>query len=101
MGTTVSGTFEANGNSMGHSVDANIDVMSGFFMHADGTFGGGTVKAQFKAHDGTWRDLANTAVTANASKRVLVPNGSEVRLNLSGATSPNLYYQLSSMSIAR
>ena len=101
MGLTVSGTFTADGTSDTHVVDSKIDVVGGFFMHVAGTFGGGTVKAQFLADDGSWRDLANTSVTVASDKQIIVPNGFEVRLNLSGATSPSLYYQLSSMNYAR
>lgn len=100
MGITVSGTLAADGDGTAHLVSSNDDVVSGVFLHTNGTWGGGTLIVEFESDDGTWRSLVDASFTADTSKQIIVPNGLNVRVSLSGATTPSLFYQLSSMSYA-
>lgn len=95
---SVTGTISADGNSSTHLVSSNTEVASGFFMQVSGTWGSGTLIAQYYAADETWRTLFGGSYTSDVSKQVVVPNGTLVRLNVSGSTTPSLFYQISNMS---
>jgi hypothetical protein len=67
-----------------------------YLFTGDGTFGGGTLKLQRLAQDGaTWVDIAGASMTAVGSVGVVIGQGAMVRAVLTGATSPNLYANLS------
>jgi len=100
MSRTKSGTLTANGSSSIHVVATNQEVLNGAFLHLDGTFGGGTVQVEFYGADDTWHDLAEGSFTSTASEQLIIANGIKIRLTLSGATSPSLYYQISDMANA-
>lgn len=71
-----------------------FDVRSGkLHVHISGTFGSGTAKLQMKSDSGTdWLDLQGASWSAAADDIVeLGPQSvNTVRLDLSGATSPDL-----------
>ena len=100
MGITVSGTLAADGEGSEHLVSSNESEIGGLFLHTNGTWGGGTLVVQFESDDGTRRAITDASFTADTSKQIMVPNGLNVRVSLSGATSPSLFYQISSMSYA-
>lgn len=60
-------------------------------IEAVGTFGGGTVVPQKLARDQTtWLTLGDSTLTADGAINVEVPRNSQIRVSLSGATSPNI-----------
>lgn len=59
-------------------------------IEAEGTFGSGTVTPQKKSYDGTAITLGDSTLTANGAINVEVPVGAEIRIDLSGSTSPSL-----------
>ncbi|MDX1497052.1 MAG: hypothetical protein R3352_05825 [Salinisphaeraceae bacterium] len=83
-----SGTFTADGNS------GTLKAAGPVHFHVDGNFGSGQASLEYLAADGSWRTVANTAVTADADKEVRFKNPVKVRVALSGATSPSLYWEL-------
>lgn len=89
---TVSGTFSADGASSELFVEPHI-AATGVFVVINGTFGSGTAALQLLCADDTWRDIQTW--TANAATRVTIPTNSYTRLNLTGSTTPNIFYQLS------
>ena len=83
----------ADGNSAAFvidfaSTDSDIEV--------SGSFGGGTVKIQRLSQDGsTWidsRDLSRVVVniTSDEIVPIALPYNTTIRLNLAGATTPNI-----------
>lgn len=96
MTASVSGTFSANGDS------ASLRVLGshGFFvwLGGAGTFGSGTITADFYSALGAWESLAAVQATAIGEYQVKVPDDTLVRLSLSGATTPSIAYQISSMT---
>lgn len=90
----ISGTLSSNTNSAQFFFTGRV-ALSGFYLHLSGTFGGGTVNVQFQGADGTWRNLTGVSKSAAADNFIFVPNETNYRLNLSGATSPSIYYQIS------
>jgi hypothetical protein len=67
-------------------------------IEGEGTFGGGTLTPQKKSYDGTWIALGSTSLTADGAVNVEVPKGTEIRANLSGATSPSIKVHISRVS---
>lgn len=59
-------------------------------LQVQGTFDGGTVTAEAKSYNGNWIVLGDTSLTADGAFNVEVPQGSEIRACLSGATSPSI-----------
>lgn len=55
----------------------------------EGTFDSGTATIQIQGTSGNWVDLVDGSGTAAFAKRVFSANG-ELRVNLTGATSPDL-----------
>ena len=63
------------------------------WLHASGTFGGGSIVWEFKGDDGLWHPIvAGAAVSANSDLEHPVAATLVVRPTLSGATAPNIYY---------
>lgn len=87
-------TLSANGNSTQFFFTNSRDALSGIFLHLSGTFGSGTVKLQFQGNDGTWRDVTTVSYTAATDKYITLPAERNYRLNLSGATSPSIYFEI-------
>jgi hypothetical protein len=78
-------TISADGNSSSVSTSQKVHV------HLSGTFGSGTAKVQFKDEGGTWRDIAGASYTAAADELIeLGKSQYDLRVNLSGSTSPAL-----------
>lgn len=96
MTASVTGTFSANGKSSSLRVLGSY----GFFVWLGGnaTFGGGTVTAEFYSALSAWEPLASLQATAIGEYQVQVPDDTLVRLSMDGATSPDLGYQISSMT---
>jgi hypothetical protein len=61
----------------------------GFFT-AEATFGGGTVKLQFKTLNGTWIDVPGASLTAAGAKEFYAPAG-ELRASIATATGVYAY----------
>ena len=84
-------TFTADGNSPEYRVHGGE-----LHVHASGTFGGGTVKIQFMADNGVYKDVAGAAWTTAADE--LIDFGTNqsytVRAVLTGATGPSLFINL-------
>lgn len=60
-------------------------------IHVVGSFGGGTVQVKLLADDGTtYLTLPNDSYTAAFSKIFEFTNHSDVRLTVSGATTPSM-----------
>lgn len=64
-------------------------------IEAEGSFGSGTITPQKKSYDGTAITLGDTTLTANGAINVEVPTGAEIRVDLSGSTSPSLKVHIS------
>ena len=70
-----------------------------FTVHASGTFDSGSLSIQFYGKDGNWKDFEGGPYTSGPiDKLIQLPNERQVRVNLSGATSPSLYYEIDSAS---
>lgn len=82
-----SGTLSADGNG-----DA-VDVSTNGVLTVGGTFGSGTVTLQVRGDNGTWYSTSNT-YTAADSVNLEFLRPATVRVNLSGATSPSLYWEI-------
>lgn len=57
---------------------------------AEATWGGGTVKLQFKSLNGTWLDVPSASLTANGAKEFYAPPG-ELRASVATATAVYAY----------
>ena len=58
---------------------------------ADGTFDGGTLKAELTPDNGTtYQDISDGSLTEDGHFNVTVGKGMGVRMTLSGATSPSI-----------
>ena len=57
---------------------------------AEATWGGGTVKLQFKTINGTWVDVDGVSLTADGTKEFELPIG-EIRANVATATAVYAY----------
>lgn len=64
-----------------------------YLFHASGSFGGGTLTIQFLAADDTWKSISNASFTSSTDNLVLLPPSTRIRVVLTGATAPDLYYQ--------
>lgn len=81
------GNFDANGNS-DTFVATGVDIVIG---NDSSDFGGGTVKIQVKLNDqADW--TTDSEYTAQGVYTTLNQHGLKFRLNLSGATSPDIDY---------
>lgn len=87
-------TLSADGETSSITLTAREKEIEGVEIFASGDFDSGTLVLQKYCLDGSWRAVAGSSMTANASKIVELSNGSQVRLSLSGATSPSLYVEL-------
>lgn len=65
-----------------------------FHLHLSGNFGGGTAQLEFKDTLGNTRSIANGSLTTASDKRVSTGFNTEVRITLSGSTSPALIYDI-------
>lgn len=85
-------TLSANGAT------ASISAKGHAQLHLSGTFGGGTATAQFKDTNGNWRNIAVAAYTTDVDKLIDLPDRlvTDLRVNLTGATSPSLVVVLRS-----
>ena len=92
-GKYISGTFAANGQSASVYVKVGARVFVG--GAGGNNFGSGTVTIQLLGPDGQWYNSAET-MTARDVKAIetLVP--SQIRLDLSGSTAPDLDYAIQS-----
>lgn len=90
---SISGTFSADGNSS--SIEVNRRAIA-FIGSSGGTyFGSGTVTVQLQAPNGDWCSSQQTASSSDVlAIDVVIPT--TVRLNLSGATTPDLDYSIQS-----
>jgi hypothetical protein len=84
-------TFSGNGAGDEIVVGSQFDKA---WLHASGTFGGGTVSWEFKGDDGSFHPFeSSTDMTANSDVEVPVGSGALiVRPTLAGATAPSIYY---------
>ena len=72
----------------GNSVTMSIAKTGTYAMHADGTFGGGTIQVQLAADD-TWTAVGS-GLTADGRETFTAVAGETLRLNLNGSTAPDL-----------
>lgn len=80
-------TLSADGNSETFRADGSYDTV----VFLIGDFGGGTAKIQASPDNGTtFVDLANSSFTAAGVKNIILPRETILRVNLAGATSPDL-----------
>ncbi len=84
-------TFTADGNSPEYRVHGGE-----LHVHVSGTFGSGTVKIQFVADNGVYKDIAGAAWTAAADELIDLGNQQSytVRAVLSGSTAPSLFLNM-------
>lgn len=97
----------ANGSTQGIKLyngrgDGNLTNLISVF----GTFGGGTAALEYSPDQGsTWIAVTDSAgavtFTANGGKNIIIPSDAQepvqVRITLSGATSPNLNFNVFSV----
>lgn len=83
-----SGTLTADGNTTPEDHNGYV------WVHASGTFGGGTLALQYLGADGTYRDVAT--LTANGQITHEFAGPGKVRLNLTGSTTPSIFYEVQS-----
>lgn len=90
MANTLAGTFSVDGNS------AEFVTTGGeIFVSVRGTFGAGTVTLQHQLTDATWVAIDGAIMatfTADGDKVATLPPGITMRLNLAGATAPDIDY---------
>ena len=93
MHASVYGTLEANGNS----IEVRVRKDSNIKISVQGTFGGGTASIQTKVA-GTWYPLLDSGVavahTVADDSEYRLKRNDEVRIVLTGATSPALDWQI-------
>lgn len=65
-----------------------------FHLHLSGDFGGGTIQLEYRNKDAAVRSIANGSFTAAVDKLVSTGFNTDVRVTLSGASSPDLAYDL-------
>lgn len=85
--------FSANGNSATMENSPYVRSVLSTYAGANVAFGAGTVKVQMSPDGGTtWLDTGKSFTAANANKLIQHDEvfGPEFRMNLSGATAPNL-----------
>ena len=81
------GTFTADGDGI------EFIVSNRPRLHADGTFGGGTLSWKFKAEDGQWRPLANGSQTTNHDLSIGTTGVMRIRPTLTGSSGASIYYE--------
>lgn len=84
------GTLTANG------VSEVVPASGSYTLHLSGTFGGGTVQVQFQDKSGVWHNYNSTDysfTSATVDMRINEVQPTPVRLNLTGATSPSIFYR--------
>ena len=75
-----------------------VDVVGGrYIWAAEGTFGGGTLQLQSKGPNGTAIDITGASLTANGFIEVMMADGSQVRVSVSGGSPSALYSSLTSV----
>lgn len=84
-----SGTLTVDGSTTAESVNSYI------WVHADGTFGGGSLALQYLSADGTYRTIG-TPLTANGEIIATLPQSASIKLTLTGATLPSIFYEVQS-----
>ena len=84
----VSGTLTTN------TQGAAVEVSGTFHFHAQGTFGSGTIVVQYLASDGTWRPIPSTALSVDGDKLITLTQPAKVRVSLSGATTPSIFWEI-------
>lgn len=85
-------TLTADGNSSVFTVAGQT------LLILSDDFGGGTATVQVKQLNGTWTAMTDGSFTSDTTKLIEFPKKVriEARVNLTGATSPNLYVELRS-----
>lgn len=88
-------TFTANGNSPAYRVGMDLGYINAA-MVSIGNLGGGTVTLQGSYDGSTWLTASTNTVSAANPTRLYQNLGifEYLRMNLSGATSPNVIMQL-------
>jgi len=89
MSNIGSWTFAADGNGSAQ-VLTHTRIMQ---LDAQGTFGGGTITAQFSTDGGTtWRPVNGVSLTSNNSASVILyaVQGDQFRPVLTGSTAPSV-----------
>ena len=67
---------------------------SSHHLHVSGTFGSGTLQISFIGEDGNTHPISNGSFTSNVDNLIEIPMGSRLVVELSGASSPDLYFQI-------
>lgn len=89
--SAASGTFGADGNS----TTVRFDYGLGYII-LDGTFGSGTATVQVLREDGTtWQDVKSYTAEPDPNAEVYDFGAeAQIRINMSGSTSPSLYWEI-------
>lgn len=84
----VEGTLDANGPSQSTSNTGPYTVT------LKGNFGGGTAQLEYKDQSGQWVAYATNAYTFTSEQEIRMNETATkiIRINLTGATSPALFY---------
>lgn len=87
------GTLAASGSGSAVSLGTKKE----YFLSASGTFGGGTLTLEFReTGTTTWITVSSvTGLTAANLVRFTAPMNSEVRVTLTGATTPSVAWYIS------
>lgn len=92
MGQMITGNFSADGSSEEFVADRFL-ILLGTDTNAD--FGGGTVSVKFKKNDQLdWTADGTTYTSMDAIKQDAAFMGAKIKIELEGATSPNLDYTI-------
>lgn len=88
-----SGSLSANGNGAA----VGLGTQREYFLSASGTFGGGTLTLEFReTGTTTWIAVSSvTGLTAANLVRFTAPKNSEVRVALTGSTTPAIAWYIS------
>ena len=74
-----------------------VDVVGGrYIWAAEGTFSSATLQLQSKGPNGTAIDIAGASLTANGFIEVMIADGSQVRVSVTGSPSA-MYSSLTSV----
>lgn len=92
MAVLSTGTISSNSSTTA----VEVGTVGEYFVGVTGTFGDGTVTTELSENGTTWITIGSPAVfTAAGWAKFSAPKRAQVRLTLSGATSPSLTYFIS------
>lgn len=90
-------TLEANNDGSTTVFGIHPDALrcdGRFLFHVSGDFGSGTLNVEFLAADGTWKGITRGSFAAPDDTEIMLKPATKLRIVLTGATAPSLYYQV-------